>query len=279
MKKLYTTLSLAVILASLLSFTATAQNAWINEIHYNDFGTDTNEFIEVVIQYPGMFNLSSFSVVLYNGNNGSSYDTRTLDLFTPGETFEGYVVYYFMYPVNGIQNGDPDGLALVYNDAVIPGQFLSYEGSFVASDGPAAGMTSVDIGVMETGELEGLSLQLSGQGSEYLNFTWQAPADETHGELNNAQDLLPVGIGEYKTLNFSLFPNPNNGEFNLDNPLDETVVMEIHTTSGQLICEMILSPGENILSTTLSKGIYLLSFKNKKDKLLKTGRLVVIQDH
>ena len=43
------------------------------------------------------------------------------------------------YPPDGIQNGSPDGMALV--DA--PGQvleFLSYEGAFTATNGPAAGL-------------------------------------------------------------------------------------------------------------------------------------------
>ena len=40
-------------------------------------------------------------------------------------------------PVNGIQNGSPDGFALVNNGVVV--EFLSYEGSFAAANGSENG--------------------------------------------------------------------------------------------------------------------------------------------
>lgn len=68
------------------------------------------------------------------------------------------------YATNGIQNGSPDGIALVNGTTVV--QFLSYEGTFAAVDGPASDMTSVDIGVSEPGSTPiGFSLQLRGTGT------------------------------------------------------------------------------------------------------------------
>lgn len=165
-----------------------AQNAWINEVHYDNTGTDVNEFIEVVIQNAGSYSLSDFMVTLYNGGNGTSYGTKTLDLFTAGATSNGFSIFYFVYPSNGIQNGSPDGMALSYQSVLIPGQFLSYEGVFTGSGGVANGLISVDIGVTEAGsEPVGQSLQLTGSGTLYNQFTWQAPADDTPGQLNNGQ--------------------------------------------------------------------------------------------
>ena len=46
-------------------FTATGQNAWINEFHYDDAGTDEGEFVEVVIENAGSYTLSDFVVYLY----------------------------------------------------------------------------------------------------------------------------------------------------------------------------------------------------------------------
>jgi hypothetical protein len=91
-----------------------------------------------------------------------------------------------LYAVNGIQNGSPDGMALVdaANNVI---QFLSYEGTFTAADGPAAGMVSVDIGVAEAGtEALGLSLQLDGAG------VWHAPAASTFAACND-NDVIVVG--------------------------------------------------------------------------------------
>ncbi len=138
-------------------------NAWINEIHYDDAGADANEFVEIVIENAGLYTLSDFTVTLYNGSSSSlaPYDTKTLDVFSVGSTVDTYTFYYYNYTVNGgsIQNGAPDGLCIDYQGTVIPGQFLSYEGTFTAASGPAMDMTSIDMGVLENGEPDGSSLQ------------------------------------------------------------------------------------------------------------------------
>ena len=139
------------------------ENAWINELHYDNFGTDVGEFVEIVIENPGSYLLSDFQVTLYNGNGGGSYNSETVNNFTVGSTSGNYVFYYWDLPVNGLQNGAPDGLALSYQGTVILGQFLSYEGVFTATDGPANGLTSTDIGVAEPGAIDS-SLQLGGTG-------------------------------------------------------------------------------------------------------------------
>ena len=78
---------------------------------------------------------------------------------------------------SGIQNGAPDGLALIQDcggtQTVI--EFISYEGVITATAGPASGMTSTDIGVAESGSTTaGTSLGLAyGVGS--------ASAPETPG--------------------------------------------------------------------------------------------------
>ena len=183
----------SVVCVLLINFGLKAQNVWINEIHYDNAGTDVDEFIEVVLENPGSYNLANFSIVLYNGNNGASYGTTmTLDQYTVGSTVGNFKFYWFNYTAAGasIQNGSPDGMALVYQGTVITGQFLSYEGTFVATDGPAMGMTSVDIGVAESSTTPvGYSLQLSGNGTNYSAFAWQPEAPATPGNLNNNQTL------------------------------------------------------------------------------------------
>lgn len=162
------------------------QNAWFNEIHYDNFSTDQDEMIEVVVEDATNYTITDFSISLYNGNGGTVYDTKTLDQFTEGITNNNFTIYYYYYPSNGIQNGAPDGMCLDYQGTVITGQFLSYEGTMTAADGPASGLTSDDIGVSEPGEVTE-SLQLSGTGSGYGDFTWQDPAAATPGDLNNGQ--------------------------------------------------------------------------------------------
>jgi hypothetical protein len=52
---------------ALLAFCALSlqgQNAWINEIHYDNASTDVDETVEVVIENPGSWTLSLFQVDL-----------------------------------------------------------------------------------------------------------------------------------------------------------------------------------------------------------------------
>ena len=128
------------------------KNAWINEFHYDNDGADAGEFVEVVIQDIATNPASDFDITFYNGSNGTVYDTENVGNCTEGETLGDYVFY--SCAVAGIENGAPDGIALSVLNAtplsggpvLIPGQFLSYEGSFLAVGGPADGVTSTDKG-------------------------------------------------------------------------------------------------------------------------------------
>ncbi|MCK4630287.1 MAG: Ig-like domain-containing protein, partial [Bacteroidales bacterium] len=166
-------------------------NAWINEFHYDNDGADQDEFIEIVIADVGGLTLSDFAVDLYNGNGGVSYGAVTMDNFTVGNTVGDFTIYSYVF--SSIQNGAPDGMSLTYQGTLITGQFLSYEGVFDATDGPAIGVTSTDILVSEPGTTPiGHSLQLTGTGTQYSAFTWASPAANTMGAANNDQTLGTV---------------------------------------------------------------------------------------
>lgn len=174
-------------------------NIWVNEFHYDNLGGDVGEFIEVVV--PSTFgDLSNVTLTLYNGSNGRVYGSHTLDTFSSGGTSFGFTLYSKNIP--GIQNGGPDGFSLDYSGTVI--QFLSYEGSFTASEGPANGMTSEDVGVSEPGNTPvGNSLQLVGQGTQYSDFTWSSPAPNTQGQPNNDgvnDQILPVELSSFTAI-------------------------------------------------------------------------------
>jgi predicted extracellular nuclease len=156
---------------------------FINEFHYDNASTDTGEAIEIA--GPAGTDLTGWSIVLYNGNGGASYNTTALS-GSLNDDSNGYGFMVVTYPSNGIQNGSPDGIALVDGTTVV--QFLSYEGSFVAVGGPADGMTSTDIGVAETSSTPaGDSLQLQGTGTTYDDFTWGGPVASTFGSVNFGQ--------------------------------------------------------------------------------------------
>ncbi|WP_340678245.1 ExeM/NucH family extracellular endonuclease, partial [Paraglaciecola sp.] len=160
---------------------------FINEIHYDNSGTDVGEAIEVA--GPAGTDLSGMSLVLYNGSSSQLKVYGTIALSgVVDEQQAGFGTLSFT--AAGIQNGSPDGIALVNAQGGLI-QFLSYEGSFTALDGPAAGIESTDIGVEETsGAAIGESLQLVGSGFRYQDFTWQAPAGDNFGAVNQGQTFV-----------------------------------------------------------------------------------------
>lgn len=169
-----------------------AQSVFVNELHYDNAGADTAEAIEIA--GPAGTDLTGWSIVLYNGESASRrvYHRRTLAGSIPDQG-AGFGTLAFVYPPNTIQNGAPDGLALVAPDGSVV-QFLSYEGTFIAADGPAAELTSTDIGVTESGATPlGYSLQLTGTGTQYGHFTWTAARVESFGAVNAGQRFGTTG--------------------------------------------------------------------------------------
>lgn len=147
-----------------------AANVFINEFHYNEFhyddaGTDAGEAVEVA-GVAGT-DLTGYSLVFYNGNGDGVYATQTLSGVI-GDQDDGYGTLSFAGPAGGIQNGSPDGIALVGPGGTVI-QFLSYECVMTATTGVVVVMTSTDIGVSEASVDDGFSLQLTGDGSNYAD--------------------------------------------------------------------------------------------------------------
>lgn len=166
---------------------------FINEIHYDNAGTDVGEAVEIA--GPAGTGLDGWSLLLYNGSNGTLYNTTLLSGVLADQA-GGYGFVVVNYPSNGLQNGGPDGIALVdpTNNIV---QFLSYEASaFAATDGPIAGQVSTDIGVAEASTTPiGSSLQLTGDGTTSADFAWASAAASTFGASNNGQTFGGDGGG------------------------------------------------------------------------------------
>lgn len=161
-------------------------DVFINEIHYDNVNTDVSEKIEVLA--PAGTSLAGWSVVLYNGSDGKSYATLSLS-GTVANQCNGFGTATVAAP--GIQNGAPDGLALVNASGAVV-QLLSYEGTFTATNGPAAGQASSAIPQAETSSTAtGTSLQLSGTGSRYADFSWQPSRTSSFGACNTGQ--TPTG--------------------------------------------------------------------------------------
>ncbi|MEM1380840.1 MAG: endonuclease/exonuclease/phosphatase family protein [Pseudomonadota bacterium] len=180
---------LAVATSLSLAFGTASAGVWVNEFHYDNASTDVGEFFE----FAGAAGTSidGWSLVLYNGSSSVRAPYATINLsgtFTDQSNGFGFITEAFA----GIQNGSPDGFALIDNSANVV-EFLSYEGTFTAASGDAMGQTSTDIGVAESSSTPaGFSLQRVGSGSQASDFTWAAPAAETPGAVNTGQSFGAV---------------------------------------------------------------------------------------
>lgn len=168
---------------------------FINEFHYDNTGADTGEGVEIA--GPAGTDLTGWKVRLYNGTNGTAYGVIVLSGVIPDQC-NGFGTLWF--PEAGLQNGAPDGLALVDNGGVAV-QFLSYEGAMLAVGNEANGMTSTDIGVAESESTPvGDSLQLTGSGAYYENFLWNVAGPSSAGLCNPGQTFshpLPVAAATW----------------------------------------------------------------------------------
>jgi len=174
-------------------------DVFLNEFHYDNVDADSGEFIEIVVS-PGFSQpLSTVDVLLYSGETAASasvYNTLNLGSdFTLAGSYDGYRIFTADLPVNGIQNGLRDGFAIVNLATSQVLQLLSYEGTFIGGSGPAAGMTSVNIGISQSSPAAvGSSLGLTGSGGVPGNFTWAVSSgSNTKGAANAGQSfVLPV---------------------------------------------------------------------------------------
>jgi hypothetical protein len=262
MKQLY-----ILIITFFITAISFGQTIFINEIHYDNASTDANEGFEIA--GPAGTDLTGYSVVFYNGSNGTSYSPTSLSGTIPNQQNNLGTLWF---AVSGIQNGAPDGLALIAADGTTVIQFLSYEGTFTANDGPASGMTSTDIGVAESSSTPtGESLQLIGTGTQYSDFTWSGPIASTEGLANTGQ-TLPVTKNQI--VGFAMYPNPvNNGKFVITSNNGVNKQVEIYSMIGKQVYSKTVKANEAIDVSNLNQGIYVL--RVKEDAKIATRKLII----
>jgi endonuclease/exonuclease/phosphatase family metal-dependent hydrolase len=176
----------------------TSSEVFINEFHYDNVSTDSGEFVEIAVSSKFSGVPADINLLLYNGGDGTHYGTHSLSTFTQGVTSGGHTLYSKF--ITGIQNGNPDGFALVVGGVAT--QTISYGGTFVGTAGLANGRTFTDIGVKQTGmEAAGqFALGLTGSNVSPQTFSWTKFGGLPHspGAVNSGQTFtapaLPQGI-------------------------------------------------------------------------------------
>lgn len=229
---------------------------WINEINYNPPGGDTNEYVEVA--GPAGIDLSAYQLFWYNGNGGVVYDTNQLSGIIDDEGC-GYGAVSFSVPT--IQNG-PDGVALVSNNTTVL-EFISYDGTFFATDGPAIALESTSIGVVQTNEIN--TVQRGGSGDTASEFAWEVAAPSS-SNLNVNQTITPCGGGgsppvlaaignkiiqESNLLVFAISATPTDSD---------TVILTVSNAPAGSNFSSTNENGTFIWTTPTPTGVYAVSF-------------------
>lgn len=173
---------------SLSFYTQFATAAFINEVHYDNAGGDQFEAVELA--GAAGEDLSGWQLQFYNGGrDGELYDSWELSGSIDDEG-EGFGALSFA--LGGLQNGPADGIALIDTFGSLM-EFISYEGLLTASEGDAAGSSSVDIGIAEDSSTPvGYSLQRTGSIDAFLWFA----GESSFGDLNSGQQFVTATVEE-----------------------------------------------------------------------------------
>jgi hypothetical protein len=97
----------------------------LNEVDYDQVGADTDGFVEIANTGDAVVPLDSIAVVLVNGGDGAEYARRPLTgTLAPGAHFTVVI---------DVQNGAPDGIALIDTAQGTLLDALSYEGAITTA--------------------------------------------------------------------------------------------------------------------------------------------------
>jgi len=174
----------------------------LNEVDYDQDGADSAEFVELYNPGPAPIALAGLQLVLVNGANKSPYTTVELGpagVLAPGgflvvrspglAVAPGALTLDFALAVGNIQNGSPDGIAVI--DALQPALLdaLSYEGAITDANIPPLGVVSLVEGVATPALDEGVG-QVSmirlpdGLDTDHAFNDWQLSGTPTPGAPN-----------------------------------------------------------------------------------------------
>jgi len=186
-----------------LSPSMTVAGVFINEIDYDNVGTDASEWIELVGN--AGISLNNYELAFYNGNDAALY--ATFDLAGANFTFAdetngwGFFVIGIVHSAFGvsadytplgwttnvIQNGAPDAVQLRLKSPVTNIHLIEYEGdnlSIPADQNTPLGDNNNDVGT---------TLYLTGSGNDFSDFTFAVNMNAgTPGLLNAGQTLVAI---------------------------------------------------------------------------------------
>ncbi len=181
----------------------------INEIDYDQVGNDSAEYIEIFNGSGGAISLAGYKVVLVNGSSTPGAAYTTFDLSGAGTLASGgYLVIGSTtllatinatleipmgFATNNIQNGNPDGIALIDDTNNVVIDALAYGGAMAANlssfgIGPASGVSLVETTALvatDSNANDGaLARRFNGRDSNIASVDWNFSTTKTPGASN-----------------------------------------------------------------------------------------------
>ena len=198
----------ATFLASMSTATITvstgSQHLVINEVDYDQIGSDNAEFIEIYNPSLAPISLANKQLLLITGSDDSIY--ATIDLGTGTLAPGGYLVIAGAnvsvsapatkldpaWTTDEVQNGAPDGIALVDNATHTLIDALSYEGQMIDVNLPgfAAAVSLVEAPVLPTATADSnqtdgsLCRSPNGQDTDHAAADWKFCGTKSPGQPN-----------------------------------------------------------------------------------------------
>jgi hypothetical protein len=174
----------------------------INEVDYDQVGTDAGEFVEIYNPGPAPVSLDGVAVVFVNGADNAEYQRINLNgTLNPGSyaviaaptltVQNGALVFRFALDENSIQNGSPDGIAIIDTATNTVLDAVSYEGSITTAVITGIGAASLvegtplPIAVVDSNTVPGsLARMPNGQDTNNAASDWVFTTIPTPGGPN-----------------------------------------------------------------------------------------------
>jgi hypothetical protein len=224
MRKIFT-----LVLFVFAAVVSKGQGIVINEVDYDQPGTDSSEYIELYNPTSGPIDLSNYAIILYNGNaTGSVYDSFPLpnQTLNAGDFFvisagTGTVPNTDMVHTpasNMIQNGSPDAIAIqsLINSAIVDA--VSYEGNVSA---PYIEGNGVPLAQSDTGNTPYVSIGRFPDGADTqddsTDFNRQCATPGAPNVNTSTGCLNPLAVKNiHIKSDIVVYPNPSHGTVNVE---------------------------------------------------------------
>lgn len=141
--------------------------------------------------------------------------------------------------------------------------------------GPYSGTISIPAGAMLGATRMRIRLQDTHDGTDYANVSNTTPCgNSTFGQVEDYTVSIDIGtsVDEHSTANWSVFPNPGNGDFTIQYAgADSRLTLDVLDMTGRLVHteQQQVSKGQQVLLTMagrLAAGTYMLRLSTEQGR-------------